>query len=204
MKELDYDWLKRIHDAQDRWDRSIPINSPQTRCAKEILIDRYFKFLDGRAFKLKIPQNDGKYTTEEGTTYEIHYALFTKVKHTILSTDGGRNEKAHYSYGVEKHLGWNDSEFDISFIDEKGQKREYKLHWNDILRIKYEEITLDEYWGVVELFLDPDPPTPKSPNFNYCKHMDEAQGKYLCVSKDIESRKCIGVHCGFYVETRNE
>ena len=200
MQELDYDWLKRLHDTHDKLSRSVPIGSKTSRCTKEILIDRYFKFLNGRAFKLKIPKNDGKYTTEDETTYEIYYALFTKTTHTTISDNSNRNGEVHYSYGVEKHNGWNDSEFTISFMDEKMTRQSFKLHWNGILRIKYEEISIEEYLAVVKLFVDPDPPDPKSPNFHNCERFDEAQGRYYCTSKHVHNERCVGVDCGFYEE----
>ena len=76
-------------------------------------------------------------------------ALFNKVKHTTRSENENRDGKVHYSYGVEKYNGWNDSEFIISFIDEKCNRQSFKLHWNGILRIKYEEITVEKmfYYG---------------------------------------------------------
>jgi len=202
MKEIDYDWLKRLYDTHDKLERSIPINSKTSRCTKEILLDRYFKFLNGRAFKLKLPKNDGKYTTEDETAYEIYYALFNKVKHTTRSEDENRDGKVHYSYGVEKYNGWNDSEFIISFIDEKCNRQSFKLHWNGILRIKYEEITVEKYWEVVKLFVDTCEPEPNPPNYNNCESFDLAQGKYFCTSYNVSDKKCVGVECGFFNEKK--
>lgn len=198
MKKIDYDWLKRVCDVHDKMDRGVSLDSPATRCTKEILLDRYFKFLDNRAFKIRIPITDGKYATEEEMEYEIFYAWFHKSKHTTTHKNG----EVYYSYGVRKHLSWNDHEFTISFRDEKLKYRSFTKHWNDILRITFEEIPIEEYWKVAELFIDTTPPISKSPNYNYCQHIDVAQGKYLCVSKDVKDRKCVGVECGSYTETR--
>jgi len=154
MKEIDVNWLQRIDDIHDKLSRSVPIGSPSKRCTKEILLDRYFKFLEGRAFKLRIPTNESNYVNEENVNYEIFYALFSKSKHTTIFPDEGE-EPFHYSYGVQKYNGWNDHEFTISFLDEKLKRQSFKLHWNDILRITYEEIPVEKYWDVVKLFVVP-------------------------------------------------
>lgn len=156
MKNLNYDWLKRICDIHDKLDRGVPLDSPTNRCTKEILIDRYFKFLEGRAFKLRIPVNDPTYCLEEDIEYEIFYALFSKTKHTTLFPKEGK-DPYHYSYGVEKYNGWNDHEFTISFRDEKLKHQSFKLHWNGIIRIRYEEIPVEKYGDIVKLFIDMKP-----------------------------------------------
>jgi len=201
MKKIDVDWLKRIIDVHDRLERGVPLSSKTSRCTKGILIDRYFKFLDNRAFKLRIPVTPGKYTTEDKMEYEIFYGWFHKITHTITSCNDHDGE-VYNSYGVQKHMGYNNHEFTISFRNEKLIPKEFKLHWNDILRITYEEITLEEYWKISMLFVDTEPPIPKTPNYNYCEHFDEAQGRYHCVTPDVSGNKCKGVYCGFYKETR--
>ena len=154
MKEIDIEWLQRIDSIHQKFNRTIPLKSFSSRCTKEILIDRYFRFLEGRTFKLRIPTNESNYVKEENITYEIFYALFTKTKHTTVFPDEGK-EKYHYSYGIQKYLSWNDHEFTISFRDEKLNHQSFKLHWNDILRITYEEIPTEKYWEIVSLFIEP-------------------------------------------------
>jgi len=193
MKKIDIDWIRRIDAIHDKLDRHTPNGSKSSRCTKEILIDRYFKFLNGKAFKLRLPVSDTKYINDDD--YETFYALFSKTKHTRVSSS---NDEVCYSYGVRKHLGHNDSEFDISFIDEKINQRTFKLHLNGIFRIKYEEITVEKYWEIAKLFIDTDPPEPKSPNFNNCVDFDLAQGRYHCASNNVPNKKCVGVDCGFY------
>jgi len=78
--------------------------------------------------------------------------LFNKTKHTITSSDNFEGE-THYSYGVEKYMGYNDHEFSMSFLDEKAQRQNFKLNWNDILRMRYERIPTEKYWEIVMLFL---------------------------------------------------
>jgi hypothetical protein len=190
MKEIDINWLKRLDSVHEKLDRSIPLGSKTSRCTKEILIDRYFKFLENKTFKIRIPLPGHKYRTEEEMEYEVFYAWFNKTKHTITSIDDNRDGEVHYSYGVEKYNGWNDHEFTISFRDEKLKYRKFKLHWNDILRITYEEIPNKEYFNVVELFI------VQSNVPGDCNYFDEAQGKNLCGSKKVKSRKCVGVDCG--------
>lgn len=199
MKNIDYDWLKRIDAIHDKLDRHVPLKSNTRRCTKEILIDRYFSFLNGKTFKLRIPITSGKYASPKDMEYETFYVLFNKTKHTIISS-GEHNGEVYYSYGVQKHNGWNDQEFTISFMDEKLRHQSFKLHWNGLLKIKYEEIPNKEYWKVVKLFIDPSDPEPNPRNFNNCKHFDEAQGKYLCTSMKKRGKKCDGVECGFYDE----
>jgi hypothetical protein len=136
MKTLDIEWLKKIQKAHDRFARGIPIGSKHNECTQAIFIKRYFKFLENRTFKLKIKDS-------------IYYVLFTKSKLSTVGTD-----YFSYSYGVQKYLGYNSSEFLISFFDEKLNRQEFKLHWNDIIRIEYEEIANEEYYNIVKLFVD--------------------------------------------------
>ena len=105
-------------------------------------------------FQVGVPKKSYLTGKEENINYEIFYALFTKTKHTTCWPDEGK-EKYHYSYGVQKYLSWNDSEFTISFRDEKLNHQSFKLHWNDILRITYEEIHVEKYWEIVSLFMLP-------------------------------------------------
>jgi hypothetical protein len=76
----------------------------------------------------------------------VFYALFTRSKWT--TSEG----EYWYNYGVTKHLGYNDSEYDISFLDEKLIRQDFKLHFNEIRDILYTEISNDEYYKIVELF----------------------------------------------------
>jgi len=132
MLKLD---IKRIKDRHDKFSRSIKLNSKDERCTQSIFIDRYFSFLMDRAFKLKI---DNK----------IQYALFLRSKSIV-------NSKFEYlSYGVKKHLGYNDSEFSLSFINERGKTTYMQgIHYNELLQLEYEEITLEEYSNIVRLFI---------------------------------------------------
>jgi hypothetical protein len=133
METLNIGWLKKVEKVHDRFDRHVPTNSIQKICTQSIFINRYFKFLDGKTFKLKIEDC-------------IYYALFLKQK--TIGTDYYYN-----SYGVEKHLGYNNYEFSISFFDEKLKRRDFKLHWNDIISIEYEEIPTKKYYEIVKLFI---------------------------------------------------
>jgi len=196
MKTINVEWLKRIDNVHDKLKRSVPIGSKTSRCTKEILIDRYFKFLNGRAFKLKIPITSTKYLSNENDVeYETFYAWFNKVTHTVVSSKD-HNGEVHYDYGVQKYNGWNDHEFTISFRDEKLKRREFQLHWNDILRIEYEEIPVKKYFEISELFIDMD--TNEMDAIDECVHIDEAQGKYYCTSEDLSNKRCIGTVCGEY------
>lgn len=135
MKTMDIEWLKRIEKVHDKFSRSIPLSSKQGECTQAVFINRYFKFLSNRCFKIKI--ND-----------IIYYALFTK---SIMRTIG--TDYYSYRYGVNKYLGYSPSEFELNFFDERFQSKNLILHWNDIIRIEYEEITLEKYYEIVNLFM---------------------------------------------------
>ena len=156
MEEIDVKWMKKIDAVHEKLERSIPLGSTTRRCTKEILIDRYFKFLENKAFKLRIPTNPSKYGPPEEEEYETFYGIFLKSKHRIVS-GGKHNEEVYYSYGVQKYNGWNDHEFTITFRDEKLKQQSFKLHWNDIMKIQYEEINPQKYWEVVALFVKMEP-----------------------------------------------
>jgi hypothetical protein len=131
MKTIDKKWLKKIQDHIDTLNRSV--KNTENRCEKSIFVDRYFSFLLNRAFKLKIKD-------------EVFYAFFTKGK---VTTD---NKHVSYNYGISYYLGYGSSEYEISFFDEKANVKKFVLHYNDILRIKFEEISLEEYYKIVNLF----------------------------------------------------
>jgi hypothetical protein len=137
MKKIDLDWMKKIDLVFQNKERSVATYRKDGRCNKSVLIDRYFKFLSGKFFILKINE-------------EVYYAMFNRITHTIVSD---KDKPQHFSYGVSFALGWSSHEFNISFRDEKLKSQDFKLHWNDIMRIEYEEITNEEYWDVVKLFL---------------------------------------------------
>jgi len=135
MEKINIEWLKRIKNRHDTFERSTPIGSKQNECTQAIFIHRCFKFLNNKAFKLKI----------DGT---IYYAFFTKSRWRTSGTEHYYNE-----YGVRKYLGYDSSEFLIGFYDEKFSRQEFKLHWNDIIRIEYEEIPIEKYYNIVNLFI---------------------------------------------------
>ena len=135
METMDIEWLKRIERVHDKFSRSIPSNSKQKECTQSIFINRYFKFLSNRCFKIKI--NDNTY-----------YALFSKSTMRTKGSDYYSN-----NYGVMKYLGYNPSVFQLHFYDERVESKILKLHWNEIIRIEYEEITMGKYAEIVKLFI---------------------------------------------------
>lgn len=137
MEKINIEWLNRIDEVFQKQSRHVDSYRKDRRCSKSVMIDRYFKFLDGKFYILCI-------------NGEVYYAMFNKIKHTITSN----NEKhSYYSYGVSFALGYNNHEFIISFIDEKLKSRDFKLHWNDIIKIEYEEISMDKYMEITRLFI---------------------------------------------------
>jgi len=147
MEKIDNNWLLKIDAVHEKLENSIKLDSKVSRCTKNILIDRYFKFLNGKFFKLSIPNRIYNHRGQDEITYEVFYAWFSKSTHTITHSKDHEGEK-YNSYGVQKHNGWNDHEFDITFRDEKLKRQDFKFHWNDILKISYEEITMEKYWEV--------------------------------------------------------
>lgn len=135
METIDIEWLKRIERVHDKFSRSIPLNSKQKECTQSIFINRYFKFLSNRCFKIKINDN-------------IYYALFTKSTKRTKGTD-----YYSYNYGVSKYLGYSPNEIELYFFDERIKLQDFKLHWNEIIRIEYEEITLEKYYEIIKLFI---------------------------------------------------
>lgn len=160
MKKIDNNWLLKIDKVYEKLKSSIPLDSKTSRSTKCILIDRYFKFLNNKFYKLIIPTNADKYANSDEIRCETFYAWFTKSEHTMTYSRDHEGE-VFYSYGVQKCNGWNDHEFIISFRDEKLNRQEFKLHWNGILKIQYEEITMEKYWDVVGLFIDLKTPNPE-------------------------------------------
>jgi hypothetical protein len=134
METINIEWLHKIQKVHDKFERSIPISSPNKECTQSIFINRCFKFLYNKAYKLKIKD-------------DVYYALFIKLNGKISGTDYYFN-----NYGVRKVLGYNNSEVIISFLNEKFTYQEIKLHWNDIIKIEFEEIPLQKYYEIVNLF----------------------------------------------------
>lgn len=139
MKKINIEKLKKFWSIIDRLERHIGIDGKgnQGRCEKEVFFHRYFRFLSGKCFKLFI--ND-----------EITYALFTRS--TVSSVGNKYNYK--YSHdGVTYNMGYSLRKWNIDFRNEKMKPVDLNgLHFNDMLKIEYEEITQEEYFKIVKLF----------------------------------------------------
>lgn len=139
MNTLDINWLYKVQNIIDRLDRTTKTNSTESRCQKEIFICRYFKFLKNRYFKIKIKDR-------------VYFVVFSKSTWRVTSCL--RDDLFNYnSYGIKFHLGYKSNEYDISFRDEHFEHIELQVYWNDLLQIKYKEITQEEYFNVVKMFL---------------------------------------------------
>lgn len=134
MELLNRDWLRKVYDRDQKQSRSV-LN--QSFCDKEIFLGKYFCFLNNRTFKLQVKN-------------KIYYGLF--IRYT-LSTSRGNNSIE--TYGVSPVLGWNNSEYYISFIDHTLEFIKIRCHYNDLLDIRYEEITNEKFSEVRALFSIP-------------------------------------------------
>jgi hypothetical protein len=130
MQTIDPKWINKLIKVHDKFSRSIPLNSKSTRCTQSIFIDRYFKWLGNRSFKLNI----------NGV---IHYATFLEMK----NTDGTVK-----SYGCRKGLTYGHYDFILRFLNERSELKDLKLHINDIYDIQYEEISNEKFFEILKLF----------------------------------------------------
>lgn len=134
MKNIDITKQQKFQSIVDRLNRGIPIGE-KGRCQKSIFVHRYFKFLNNRCFKLLIKDR-------------IYYGMF--VEHRIKVSDGTRYEHQ----GVEFALGYSLSKYRLSFLNERHEFENLELHYNDILKLKYEEIELEKYYEISSLFIN--------------------------------------------------
>jgi len=134
MTSVNIEWLKRIEEAHNRWDRSRPFGSKHKRCTQQILIDRYFKFLHNKCFKLYIKG-------------EMYYVMFINLIHTV------DHEYVYNTYGVSKHLGYANFELELSFLDERCNTKRIVVSYNDILDIKYRAIRKKKFYRMCKKFL---------------------------------------------------
>jgi len=154
MIKLDRDWMRKVQNAVDKQERASCKYRDNIRCNKSVLVDRYFSFLNNRCFKLKITKELGyEYETNERLfNEEVFYAYFAVSQHTM--TNGKTNkESSWYNYGVEFSLGYSSNKYIINFRDEKFDWREFKLTWNELLQLEYEEITSVQYMDFVKKFI---------------------------------------------------
>jgi len=138
MKTIDINWLRKILTTIEKLQRTTNSKSKDCRCEKEIFICRYFKFLENKYFKIKIKNR-------------VYFAVFPKSTTTVSSCL--KDDYKYNSYGIKFHLGYTDFEYQVSFRDEQLNVIQLILHWNDIIEIKYKEITAEEYFNVVKMFL---------------------------------------------------
>lgn len=134
MQRINIEWLNKLCKIHDGLSRSVSVDSNIHRCEQQIFIDRYFKFLQNKCFKLKIKD-------------EIYYVMFVQHLHNI------DNQFSGYSYGIRKCLSYDPHEIIISFFDEKLKNKDIKLHWNDILKIEYENILIKKYFKKIKQFI---------------------------------------------------
>jgi len=135
MKEIDIEWLNRIKKVHDKFERSISLDSKVKDCTQSIFIGRYFKILQNKCFKIKINSI-------------VYYAMFCRSKVKTVGSD-----YYTYNYGVRKYLGHRNSEIVLHFLDERFNRQDIKLHWNEIIDIQYEEISMERYSEIVKLFI---------------------------------------------------
>lgn len=132
MKNIDVKWLRRLQDHISTLDRGCGLTS---FCQKEIFVNRYFKFLENKCFKIEY----------QG---EIHYCYFTR------RTISYSNEKVSaYNYGIRFKVGWSNAKYSLTFLNEKGKYKQLELHYNDFLELKYEEISIKKYGKILKLFV---------------------------------------------------
>lgn len=135
MKDLEVNWLKKFQSIVDKQGRGSSNYRQCSRCDKEVFTIRVFnKLLKNKTFKLKIKDN-------------IYYCLFVELN---VSTNGIPT----YKYcGVKFHLGYSLSEYDVYFIDAQGKRVEMVLHYNDVIRLEYEEIPLSLYQEMLSYYI---------------------------------------------------
>lgn len=139
MNTLDINWLQKVQNIIDKLDRTTYPDSKESRCQKEVFVCRYFKFLKDKCFKIKIKD-------------KVYFAVFNKS--TIKVTSCLRDDLlTYYSYGVKFYLSYGSSDYELSFRDEHFNPIQLIVHYNDLLQIKYKEITQEEYFNVVKMFL---------------------------------------------------
>ena len=138
MEQIDVKWMKRFQEKIDKLDR-FSSKTNDSRCQKEIFVCRYFKFLNGKCFKIKLKD-------------EVFFAMFNKSTTTTISAKDS-HKYIYNSYGITFSLGYGNSEYDFTFRDEKFKVQDFTLGWNDILKVKWKEITMEEYIKVIKMFL---------------------------------------------------
>jgi hypothetical protein len=139
MNTLDINWLQKIQSIIDNLDRTTKPGSKESRCQKEVFVCRYFKFLNGKCFKIKIKD-------------KVYFIMFNKS--TTTATSCLRDDLLKYnSYGVKFYLSYGSSDYEFIFRNEHLEMIDLIVHYNDLLKIKYKEITSEEYFNIVKMFL---------------------------------------------------
>jgi hypothetical protein len=137
MKKIDINWLKKFQSIVDKQNRSSVTYRQCSRCDKEVFVIRVFnKLIKNKTYKLKIKD-------------KIYYGMF------ILASIKVNSKFAYKTCGVNFHLGYNNHEYSISFLDANNSKfiKLSKIHWNDIIKIQYEEIPVSKFYEICLLYI---------------------------------------------------
>ncbi len=137
MKTINIDWLKKFQSIVDRLDRASSKYRQCSRCDKEVFTIRVFNnHIKDKSFKLRIKNR-------------IYYGMFIQ---SVIKVD---KVFAYNTCGVNFHLGYGSNEYNISFFDATTNSftKISRVHWNDIIRIEYEEIDNEKFYEICKMFL---------------------------------------------------
>lgn len=139
MKKLNKDFLDKFNNKVESLPSSFPLDGGIYKNISErvIFVGRLGLFnLKNKYFKLKV---GGK----------IYYAAFfvQSIKHT------SSNFVTHRKVcGIEYMNTWSGIKYRLSFHNVRLEYQELILTRNDLYSLEYEEISLEDYKNVVELF----------------------------------------------------
>lgn len=137
MEKLDKDKLKKFHKIVKSLKRSVPTEGGLygSNCEKSVFVGRWSYFnLGKKCFKIKIKN-------------KIHYAVFAKSTEVSFRKESYKRHSGGFEYG----LGWRD-DYKLTFNNERLELIEISVSFNDLLHLEYEEISVEKYIEVVNLF----------------------------------------------------
>ena len=147
MKTIDKEFLKKFIYTVDKYNRTI--KTPGIRSEKQKFVSRLGMFLKNRCFKLRfhIKTGDGYNYNEVNKTY-VDYAIFVPYVTTDFFTEEEKNRHAGFTFANT----WSNHEFKLTYVNHRGEEVEKILHYNQLLRLEYEEITANEFSNILKLF----------------------------------------------------
>ncbi len=117
----------------------------QGRCEKQVFVSRVSRILFKEPTALRILFSDS-----DDYDYILTHPEMNVTAHSMQD----KGKRKYKVYSLDYALGYGD-ELTLTFLNHKGNRKTKNLHYNDILGIMFQTITVGHYHNIIKKFLVP-------------------------------------------------